>query len=82
MLVPERVKVPAPCFTKLALLPLFEITPVTDPVPELLIVRAPPAAMFAAVKAPVLIVKAPLAVIAPLKVAELGAYVDPTKLIA
>ena len=38
--------------------------------------------MFAAVKAPVLIVKAPLAVIAPLKVAELGAYADPTKLIA
>ena len=82
-MVLESVKVPSPCFTKLAaLLPLLEITPVTDPVPALLIVRAPAAAIFAAVKPAVLTVNAPLAVTAPLKVTELGAYADPTKLMA
>ena len=81
-MVLESVKVPSPCFTRLAALLPFEITPVTDPVPELLIVRAPPAVIFAAVKPVVLIVNAPLAVTAPLKVTELGAYADPTKLIA
>ena len=82
-MVLESVKVPSPCFTKLAaLLPLLEKTPVTDPVPELLIVRAPPAAIFAAVKPVVLTVNAPLALTAPLKVTELGVNAEPTKLIA
>ena len=82
-MAPDRVRVPAPCFITLAaMLPTFEIAPVTDPASELLMVSAPPATMFAAVKAPVLIVNAPVAVKAPLIVTELGVDAAPTMLIA
>ena len=66
MLTPVSVKVPAPNLVKEAAEEPSEITPVIEPVPELLIETAPLDLMSAAVKSAVTAVKLSIAVFPPI----------------
>ena len=83
MLLPDKVRVPAPDLTRLAALaPLLEMAPLTVAAPEFWIPITPPAEIFVALKVPVFTVKAPLAVTAWLNAMALGVNAAPYILMA